>query len=322
MSVAIKAPCPSCGDVEFGPEVVRLRPCRDLRQSYFAFRCPDCSDDVYRRAPVEVVHLLTQGGVVAVEWEVPDELLEGPHPGPPICLDDLIDLHTAIAAHDAGATASDRAQPVAPVTSSAIERLTAAFRQCWPSRDLHPRTTTAAPCARDGRRRTSARHHDRRPSMATHDPRPSLGRPPTDRRAPRRRPSPGTPARAQRRPPPRPVRAPDADAARRVPVEVRAQGDHRLSAPGSDRQYDARRDLVRRSGMPTGCRHGCAWRSSPTSPSWPRPAPRSGADWALDSISTVTRKGSRRQHLQADRAGAAQEVGRQARSADDVSAGR
>ena len=85
--------------------------------------------DVYRPAPVEVVHLLTQGGVVAVEWEVPDELLEGPHPGPPICLDDLIDLHTAIAAHDAGATASDRAQPVAPVTSSAIERLTAAFRR-------------------------------------------------------------------------------------------------------------------------------------------------------------------------------------------------
>ena len=44
MSVAIKAPCPTCGDVEFGPEVVRLRPCR--RPAPVLLRLP-----LPRRAP-------------------------------------------------------------------------------------------------------------------------------------------------------------------------------------------------------------------------------------------------------------------------------
>lgn len=105
----IRATCPTCGEVELRPDDVVLHRIVDAAGSLLAgtcyrFSCPECSSMVEKPADDRVADLLTSGGVPT------EDVVSGParplrplHPelppdGPPLTLDDLLDLHFAL--HD------------------------------------------------------------------------------------------------------------------------------------------------------------------------------------------------------------------------------
>lgn len=95
----IKATCPTCGDVDLTTDDVRLRVCSIPELSYYAFDCPQCTEEVRKPADDSVVTVLIAGGVVAEVWEVPEEYFET-HAGPALNYDDLLDFVTALSATD------------------------------------------------------------------------------------------------------------------------------------------------------------------------------------------------------------------------------
>ena len=95
----IKASCPVCGDVSLTPADVRLVVCSNEAWSYYAFDCPDCTDDVRKPADEEIIALLISGGVSAQQWHVPAEALED-HTGDPISYDELLDFALWLDGHD------------------------------------------------------------------------------------------------------------------------------------------------------------------------------------------------------------------------------
>jgi hypothetical protein len=86
----IKATCPACGEVELKPDDIELRVCTHAPASYFG--CPMCRDAIQKPADDRVIQLLISGGVRALVWELPGEVLEV-HDGPPLTHDDLLDFH-------------------------------------------------------------------------------------------------------------------------------------------------------------------------------------------------------------------------------------
>ncbi len=88
----IKATCPSCGEVELTPDDIELRVCTHAAASYYVFGCPSCATDIQKPADDRVIQLLISGGVKAVVWELPGEVLEE-HSGPAFTHDDLLDFH-------------------------------------------------------------------------------------------------------------------------------------------------------------------------------------------------------------------------------------
>lgn len=86
MATRFQANCPDCGTVTLKPSAIAVHP----TDGTWRFSCPDCRTYVVRDASREVLAKLAQGGVRA------------PRPsrrpsGPPLTLDDLIDLHFALA---------------------------------------------------------------------------------------------------------------------------------------------------------------------------------------------------------------------------------
>ncbi|PWJ53187.1 hypothetical protein SAMN06264364_11482 [Quadrisphaera granulorum] len=100
----IKASCPTCGDVELTPPQVRLVVCTVPAWSFYAFDCPECTDEVRKHATEDVVRLLTTGGVPAERWSVPAEALEE-HAGPAIGWDDVLDFSLSLETTDVVAAA-------------------------------------------------------------------------------------------------------------------------------------------------------------------------------------------------------------------------
>ena len=95
----IKASCAVCGDVSLTPTDVRLVVCSNETWSYYAFNCPDCTDEVRKPADEEIIALLISGGVVVSQWHVPAEALED-HSGEPISYDELLDFALWLDGHD------------------------------------------------------------------------------------------------------------------------------------------------------------------------------------------------------------------------------
>lgn len=105
----ICATCPVCGEVELDPTDIVLHRVLDrdgelAAGSCYRFSCPECALYVEKPADAKIAALLTTGGV-PVE-DVPDQAAaargrtvgatghpEAPDPGPPLTLDDLLDLH-------------------------------------------------------------------------------------------------------------------------------------------------------------------------------------------------------------------------------------
>lgn len=91
----IEATCPTCGTVECSPEIFELGVCDHKPASWYAFRCPVCSERIQKPAEERVIELLIAEGVTPHLWNMPAELRET-HDGPPLTLDDLLDLHLAL----------------------------------------------------------------------------------------------------------------------------------------------------------------------------------------------------------------------------------
>ena len=93
VNAIVKATCPTCGDVTLTPTDFRLRVCSIVEASTYHFTCPRCEEVIVKpAADGRVVTLLQSVGVPTVLWEPPAEL-EETHAGPPLTMDDLIDLH-------------------------------------------------------------------------------------------------------------------------------------------------------------------------------------------------------------------------------------
>lgn len=95
----IKASCSVCGDVSLTPNDVRLIVCSNETWSYYAFNCPECTDEVRKPADEEIIALLISGGVSAQQWHIPAEALED-HAGEPISYDELLDFALWLDEHD------------------------------------------------------------------------------------------------------------------------------------------------------------------------------------------------------------------------------
>jgi predicted RNA-binding Zn-ribbon protein involved in translation (DUF1610 family) len=103
----VRATCPSCGEMDLpASEVVLRRSCdvdgRVLADSSYRFRCPGCADVVEKPADERVVDLLITGGVPIEDVGAVRRGLhpEMPDDGPAFTLDDLLDLHIALAEPD------------------------------------------------------------------------------------------------------------------------------------------------------------------------------------------------------------------------------
>ena len=94
----IKATCPTCGEVGLTPDEVELWIDRaDQEGSFYAFNCPACLQVVRKPADPRVIRLLSGGGVVAREVEVP----LGPRfDWPALTPDDLLDFHQLLGGDD------------------------------------------------------------------------------------------------------------------------------------------------------------------------------------------------------------------------------
>ncbi len=96
MQTIVKATCPTCGDIELAPPDLELRICSAPAASTYVFTCTVCVKVIAKSAcDGRIVTLLTSVGVPTVHWELPAELTET-HDGPPLTLDDLIDLRLAL----------------------------------------------------------------------------------------------------------------------------------------------------------------------------------------------------------------------------------
>ena len=100
METIVRATCPTCGDVELKPADLELRICSTPAFSIYVFSCTTCDTLVAKpAADHRIVTLLSSVGVPMVRWDLPAEL-EETHEGPPLSLDDLIDLRLALETPD------------------------------------------------------------------------------------------------------------------------------------------------------------------------------------------------------------------------------
>lgn len=96
--MTIRVTCPRCGQVTVAREDITVRPCvDDATHSSYWFICPDCSERVSHLAHPQIVGLLVDAAANVDPWFLPIDLFEQ-HVGPPIVLDDLIDLHLELEA--------------------------------------------------------------------------------------------------------------------------------------------------------------------------------------------------------------------------------
>lgn len=97
----IRATCVICGDVELTQDDVTLTVVYPVSErSTYSFTCPACGEETSKAATDEVVALLMSGGVHVQQVIIPAEALE-PHTGPPLTMDDLLDLMLDTSSQDA-----------------------------------------------------------------------------------------------------------------------------------------------------------------------------------------------------------------------------
>jgi predicted RNA-binding Zn-ribbon protein involved in translation (DUF1610 family) len=88
--ITLEASCPDCGRVELRTHQAWLVLSDAPVEDTLDFRCPGCAGHV--RCPADHETVAALAALVPVEeMHVPSEALE-PHTGPPLSLDDLIDL--------------------------------------------------------------------------------------------------------------------------------------------------------------------------------------------------------------------------------------
>lgn len=98
MVATVQAHCWACGLVRMPSTAIDLRVCGNQRAlSTYGFDCPSCRQRIETPACEHAIAALYSVGVRATVWHVPAEALEA-HDGPPLSVDDLLDLHEQLAA--------------------------------------------------------------------------------------------------------------------------------------------------------------------------------------------------------------------------------
>lgn len=95
----IEASCPSCGTVERSANDFELSICSHAPASWYAFNCPECEQRIQKPASDKAIELLISEGVKPNYFTMPAEALET-HDGPPLTVDDLIELHELLERDD------------------------------------------------------------------------------------------------------------------------------------------------------------------------------------------------------------------------------
>jgi hypothetical protein len=94
---SLLATCPGCGDVVVDVVGTRVRRAPDAGTCWYGFVCPSCARPVEIAAPGHLAAVLLCLG--ATEESPLAELLE-PHDGPPLTVDDVLDLALALGTVD------------------------------------------------------------------------------------------------------------------------------------------------------------------------------------------------------------------------------
>jgi predicted RNA-binding Zn-ribbon protein involved in translation (DUF1610 family) len=101
----IRTTCPRCGEVDMGPEAILLSVVQGGIEGTYRFECPQCMENVEKRADRKIVALLVSAGVdvdasqagepAQSELFDDDEIasLERRPEGPPFTIDDVIRFH-------------------------------------------------------------------------------------------------------------------------------------------------------------------------------------------------------------------------------------
>ena len=103
----IRTTCPRCGEVDMGPEAILLSVKQNGREGSYRFTCPNCMDDVEKRADRKIVALLVSAGVdldpgqdapgaglgLAESLFDHAEAEGGRASGPSFSIDDVIEFH-------------------------------------------------------------------------------------------------------------------------------------------------------------------------------------------------------------------------------------
>lgn len=77
-----------------------LTVCSKREWSTYEFDCPECKDHVVKPADAHSIGLLRSAPVTERQWHIPAEALEE-HSGGVITLDEVLDAHLWLDAHDA-----------------------------------------------------------------------------------------------------------------------------------------------------------------------------------------------------------------------------
>jgi hypothetical protein len=86
--VVLSVICPGCGEIDLTTDQVWLVIASAPERSLYLFRCSGCQQQVSHRADDAVLAVLTELAAVE-ELEIPEE---EQHDGPPLTVDDLLDL--------------------------------------------------------------------------------------------------------------------------------------------------------------------------------------------------------------------------------------
>jgi hypothetical protein len=97
----IRTTCPRCGEVDMGPEAILLSVRQNGREGSYRFTCPQCSDDVEKRADRKIVALLVSAGVdidrgesqVDTLFDQEETIRREVPSGPAFTIDDVIEFH-------------------------------------------------------------------------------------------------------------------------------------------------------------------------------------------------------------------------------------
>ena len=92
-----RATCPRCGVVHVDVGGLALIRWGDAR--WYQFSCPRCRDSVVTDTDERIATAMLEAGVTVRVLDPPAELDE-PHTGPPVTLDDVLDLRLALEADD------------------------------------------------------------------------------------------------------------------------------------------------------------------------------------------------------------------------------
>ena len=91
--------CQDCGQTRVAIDEVTVRNCLDDAQWSYRFTCNECGRPSVEPTSESRARDALELGVALEAWRYPAELAE-PHAGPPLELDDLLELHRALVAPD------------------------------------------------------------------------------------------------------------------------------------------------------------------------------------------------------------------------------